>query len=84
MFLFSIEDFAGEIELSEEEQIKLLEEYENETKLKKQNNKNSVKENPSEKTDTKTDVDRKVDNVETSSSHSSTDGDWEKISDVEK
>lgn len=101
--VFISEDFASDIELTEEEQIKLLEQYEKEKKGEKANSKFRKpigekvlfkQESPRkslEKTEIKT-VDNNVKvnkkesttSVDTPSSSSSTDGEWEKISDVEK
>lgn len=68
------EKFSEDIELTEEQQIRILEEYENETKNKK-------KATNTKKTDAT--VDEKSD-ADARSNTSSTDEDWEKISDVEK
>lgn len=94
------EDFATEIELTEEEQIKLLEQYEmekkNEKEVKKKepigekvifkqespkrsNEKKVVEESPS-----KVNKKESTTSIDTPSSSSSTDGEWEKINDVEK
>lgn len=78
-FLF-VEDFAHDIELTEEEQIRLLEQYENETKQKKQQMKTS--ESP-EKVIAKTDSAISLDET-VSSSSSCSDGDWEKVNVPEK
>lgn len=61
--------------------MKLLEEYENETKLKKntKNKESPSKEIQSEKIDSSTTKTEPGANVESSSSQSSTDDDWEKI-----
>lgn len=109
LLFFIIEDFANDIELTEEEQIRLLEQYENETKQKKQENptksrvpkkligeKILFQQSPSkdEQSNKRPSVDEtssdpaitKVDStasLETASSTSS-DGDWEKISVVDK
>lgn len=93
---------APYIELTEEEQIKLLQEYENEIKNKQDT---KPKDNKKETIPDTCDNNSKVSNLkeemrnsdsktiskvesaislETTSSNSSTDGDWEKISDVEK
>ncbi|XP_022907259.1 BSD domain-containing protein 1-like isoform X1 [Onthophagus taurus] len=74
------EDFAHDVELTEEEQIRLLEEYEQETKMKRKNSDLKLE----EKTSPNKENDKKIDNesimsVVTNSSNSSTDDDWEKI-----
>ncbi|XP_060522213.1 BSD domain-containing protein 1-like [Cylas formicarius] len=91
------EDFAENVELTEEQQIQLLEEYENETKEKKKLNTKDIKderflkkeivdkvkkseENKSEKLN---DTDSTL-SLNTPSSNSSVDDDWERVSDVEK
>jgi hypothetical protein len=98
------EDLAPYIELTEEEQIKLLEEYESEIKNKQTVSKETTKDTPSPQIPDPCDNNSKVPNLEqelkvsqkainkadsaisldTTSSNSSTDGDWEKISDVDK
>ncbi|KAJ8979469.1 hypothetical protein NQ317_002819 [Molorchus minor] len=102
------EDFSNEIELTEEEQIKLLEQYEEERKRQKLSpmHKPSVGETnallrqgkaikePSLNNNMDIDCDKSevgmnkigsaVSLADTPSSGSSTDGDWEKICDVEK
>ncbi|CAH1117277.1 unnamed protein product [Phaedon cochleariae] len=96
------EDFAANIELTEEEQIKLLEQYENEKKVQKLSQKPSTligekvvfkQESPKrEIRTTKTEEivpESKLNKIDsalslTPSSNSSLDGDWEKVSDVEK
>lgn len=101
-----VEDLAPYIELTEEEQMKLLQEYENEMKTKhvspsKENTKeiphSSIPfacDNSSKNTNLQQELlssEMKSMNKENSaislhntSSSSSTDGDWEKISDVDK
>ncbi|CAH1965575.1 unnamed protein product [Acanthoscelides obtectus] len=93
------EDFAADIELSEEQQIKLLEEYEKEKKNesspknRKLIGENVVFKQDSRKKETcssrrqseeKLQKNNSTASVGTPSSNSSTDGDWEKISDSEK
>ncbi|EFA06908.1 BSD domain-containing protein 1-B [Tribolium castaneum] len=100
------EDLAPYIELTEEEQIKLLQEYENEIKNKQDTKcKESKKEAPMSAIPDTCDTNSKVSNLEeemktsetkainkvdsaisleTTSSNSSTDGDWEKIGDIDK
>ncbi|RZC39233.1 BSD domain containing protein [Asbolus verrucosus] len=99
------EDFAPYIELTEEEQIKLLQEYEKEIKNKEKQSESANKEilpsptipgvcdNNSKATNLQQEIrcsERKMNKVDsaisldTTSSNSSTDGDWEKISDVDK
>lgn len=98
------EDFASDIELTEEEQIKLLEQYENEKKNEKENSKikkpigekiifkqesskKNIGKNNEKKNVERTSILNKKESavsVDTPSSNSSTDGDWEKITDIEK
>ncbi|VEN61286.1 unnamed protein product [Callosobruchus maculatus] len=93
------EDFAADIELTEEEQIKLLEEYEKEKKKEHSPKKKNLigenvvfkqdspkKENNSSRrqSDDKLQKNNSTASLDTPSSNSSTDGDWEKISDIEK
>ncbi|KAK9873816.1 hypothetical protein WA026_002174 [Henosepilachna vigintioctopunctata] len=88
------EEFAGDIELTEEQQIKLLEEYEKETKskkttspMKKSSNSSSSINSPTQKTKVKQNTVSKEDaavSLETTSSSSSIDDDWEKVTEVEK
>ncbi|VEN35572.1 unnamed protein product [Callosobruchus maculatus] len=93
------EDFAADIELTEEEQIKLLEEYEKEKKKENSPKKKNLigenvvfkqdspkKENNSSRrqSDDKLQKNNSTASLDTPSSNSSTDGDWEKISDIEK
>ncbi|XP_044742553.1 BSD domain-containing protein 1-like [Chrysoperla carnea] len=86
------EDFANNIDLTEEEQIKLLEQYENEFKTKyskknqnnddnnKINNEKNLKndeQNSLESSPIKTPSDVSLNSAETKSSSSSLDGEWE-------
>lgn len=96
LIVLLLEDFASEIELTEEEQIKLLEQYEQEKKDVKQRDKINktigekilfTQESPKKKLEKNIDrkiVDKSVVNLDTPSSNSSTDGDWEKITEIEK
>lgn len=101
LFFTLTEDFASEIDLTEEEQIKLLEQYEREKKNERKTPKmkkpvgekiifkqESPKRDVGKNNDTKNIENplqsKKVANLDTSSSNSSTDGDWEKITDTEK
>lgn len=76
------EDFAKDIELTEEEQIKLLEEYENETKIRKSRPSSNTEK--SENTDNASEKKSSSPNIETTSSSSSIDDEWEKVNDVDK
>ncbi|XP_018564535.1 BSD domain-containing protein 1 isoform X2 [Anoplophora glabripennis] len=100
------EDFGNDIELTEEEQIKLLEQYENEKKNQKSSpkpNKVPIGEKVIFKQETpkkelianklqkfqneersKLNKDDSSMSLDTPSSNSSTDGEWEKISDIDK
>lgn len=105
LYYFS-EDFGNDIELTEEEQIKLLEQYENEKKNQKSSptqNKlpigekvifkqetpkkelipNKLQKHPYEERSKLNKNDSSV-SLDTPSSNSSTDGDWEKINDIDK
>ncbi|XP_057653709.1 BSD domain-containing protein 1-A-like isoform X1 [Diorhabda carinulata] len=93
------EDFAADIELTEEEQIKLLEQYENERKtsprsklpigekVKIAHDSPKKKENKEVESPQSTKINKNDSNDSlrsTPSSNSSLDGDWEKISDTDK
>lgn len=115
--LCTLEDFAKDIELTEEEQSKILQQYEEEIKQKKSpkttvvgeniifnkkdvidkaksNKKNKEKQSKEKKSNSKINENKTSDDdlsksnslisLETSSSKSSTDDDWEKISDSDK
>ncbi|KAJ8923940.1 hypothetical protein NQ315_006716 [Exocentrus adspersus] len=78
------EDFGNHIELTEEEQIKLLEQYENERKNEKSTQKNKSQVGEKLANEEKLEKNDSSASLDTPSSNSSTDGDWEKISDIEK
>ncbi|XP_018564539.1 BSD domain-containing protein 1 isoform X6 [Anoplophora glabripennis] len=82
------EDFGNDIELTEEEQIKLLEQYENEKKNQKSSpkpNKVPIGEKKFQNEErSKLNKDDSSMSLDTPSSNSSTDGEWEKISDIDK